>query len=76
MNIMFGFTGNCRMHSSYDPETDGQPADRKCPGCESLYVIWLYTRIAKKRAASGEGLITSNPEKSVQSGTSTEVTHA
>ena len=29
---------------------DGRPSDGKCEGCESLYVIHLYAKIAKRRA--------------------------
>jgi ATP-dependent exoDNAse (exonuclease V) alpha subunit len=32
----------------YNPETDGRPQHKNCPGCESLDVISMYTRIARK----------------------------
>ena len=39
-----------------------------CEGCESLYVIHLYLRIAKRRAAEGKGLVVSTapPDREVQ----------
>jgi hypothetical protein len=36
--------------SSLRPKRDGRAPDGKCEGCESLYVIHLYTKIAKRRA--------------------------
>jgi hypothetical protein len=41
-----------RVHPRYNPKRDGRPQDGKCEGCESLYVIHLYTRIANRRAES------------------------
>jgi hypothetical protein len=35
----------------------GQPRDGNCDGCESLYVIHLYTKIAQKKAHSSTGII-------------------
>jgi hypothetical protein len=40
----------------YNPETDGRPQHKNCPRCESLDVISMYTRIARKKAETGEGL--------------------
>jgi hypothetical protein len=50
LNIRFRFDGRCTRHPRYDPKRDGRPSDEKCKGCESLYVIHLYTKIAKRRA--------------------------
>ena len=50
LKIRFRFDGRCTRHPRYDPKRDGQPSDGKCEGCESLYVIHLYTKIAKRRA--------------------------
>ena len=50
LKIRFRFDGRCTRHPRYDPRRDGRPSDRKCEGCESLYVIHLYTEIAKRRA--------------------------
>lgn len=50
LKIRFRFDGRCTRHPRYDPKSDGRPFDRKCEGCESLYVIHLYTKIAKRRA--------------------------
>jgi len=44
------------MHPRYNPERDGKPQDKDCPGCESLRVIHLYCAIARKKARTGEGL--------------------
>lgn len=50
LKIRFRFDGRCSRHPRYDPRRDGRPWDRKCEGCESLYVIHLYVKIAKRRA--------------------------
>jgi hypothetical protein len=50
LKIRFRFDGRCTRHPRYDLKRDGRPSDGKCEGCESLYVIHLYTKIAKKRA--------------------------
>jgi hypothetical protein len=44
--------------SCYDPERDGRPPDGKCEGCESLHVIRLYTKIAKRRAEDANLIVT------------------
>jgi len=50
LKIRFRFDGRCTSHPRYDPRRDGHPSDGKCEGCESLYVVHLYTKIAKRRA--------------------------
>jgi hypothetical protein len=50
LRIRFRFDGKCSLHPRYDPTREGRPQQEKCEGCESLYVIYLYTRIAKRRA--------------------------
>ena len=50
LKIRFRFDGRCTRHPRYDPRRDGRPSDGKCQGCESLYVIHLYIKIAKRRA--------------------------
>ena len=50
LKIRFHFDGRCTRHPRYDPKRDGHPPDGKCGGCESLYAIHLYTKIAKRRA--------------------------
>jgi hypothetical protein len=57
LRIRFRFDGRCRLHPRYDPARDGRPQPGNCEGCESLYVIHLYIRIAKRRAAEGKGLV-------------------
>ena len=57
LRIRFRFDGRCNAHPRYNPESDGRPQHKHCDGCESLYVIFLYTAIARRKAASGEGLI-------------------
>lgn len=47
LRIRFRFDGKCTIHPRYDPARDG-----KWEGCESLYGIHLYSRIAKRRADS------------------------
>jgi hypothetical protein len=50
LKIRFRFDGRCTRHPRYDPRRDGRPSDGKCEGCESLYVIDLYVKIANRRA--------------------------
>jgi len=50
LKIRFRFEGKCTRHPRYNPLRDGRPFDTKCEGCESLYVIHLYTKIAKRRS--------------------------
>jgi hypothetical protein len=59
LKIRFKFDGRCRLHPRYNPETDGQTSHKDCPGCDSLWVIFLYTGIAQKKAESGEGMLVS-----------------
>ncbi len=68
LRIRFRFDGKCSLHPRYDPARDGRPQHGNCEGCESLYVIHLYIRIAKRRAAEGKGIEvrTSTPDKEVQ----------
>lgn len=61
LRIRFKFDGRCSVHPRYNPDKDGTPQHRDCPGCESLYVIWLYTGIAQKKAEQGEGLLRAYP---------------
>ncbi len=49
LRIRFRFDGKCSRHPHYNPKRDGRPRDGKCEGCESLYVIHLYTGIANRR---------------------------
>lgn len=55
--IRFRFDGKCTRHPRYNPKSDGRPPDGKCEGCESLYVIHLYTRIAKRRAENANLIV-------------------
>ena len=56
LKIRFRFDGRCSVHPRYNPASDGQPQHKHCDGCESLYVIFLYTAIPRRKAESGEGL--------------------
>jgi hypothetical protein len=56
LKIRLRFDGKCSVHPRYNPETDGRPQHKNCPGCESLYVISMYAGIARKKAETGEGL--------------------
>jgi hypothetical protein len=57
LKIRFRFDGKCSRHPRYNPKRDGRPVDGKCDGCESLYVIHLYTTIAEKRARCSAGIV-------------------
>jgi hypothetical protein len=59
LKIRFHFDGKCRIHPRYNPKDACRPPDPQCPGCESLRVIDLYTRIAERRACEGDGIETS-----------------
>jgi len=50
LKIRFRFDGRCTRHPRYNPMRDGRSSDGNCEGCESLYVIHLYVKIAKRRA--------------------------
>jgi hypothetical protein len=60
LKIRFHFDGRCSIHPRYNPKTDGRPQHKNCEGCESLYVISLYTAIARKKADTGDGLVVRN----------------
>jgi hypothetical protein len=57
LKIRFRFDGRCAFHPRYNPVNDGRPQHTDCAGCESLYVVHLYTHIAQKKAKTGEGLV-------------------
>jgi hypothetical protein len=57
LRIRFRFDGKCILHPRYEPGRDGRPQHRNCEGCESLHVIDLYIRIAKRRATEGKGIV-------------------
>ena len=57
LRIRFRFDGRCSLHPRYNPEREGRPQSKDCPGCESLYVIHLYTRIARRKAECGDGML-------------------
>ena len=57
LRIRFRFDGKCSRHPRYDPTNNGRPSDSSCPGCESLYVVWLYTDIARRKGGNGDGLV-------------------
>lgn len=57
LKIRFRFDGKCSRHPRYNPRRDGLPEDGKCDGCESLYVIHLYTKIAQKRAQGSAAIV-------------------
>lgn len=79
LKIRFRFDGRCRLHPRYNPEKDGRPQHRDCPGCESLYVIHLYCHIARRKSESGEGILVSclhAPEQAADSSTTCEFADA
>lgn len=57
LKICFRFEGKCIRHPRYNPKRDGRPPDGKCDGCESLYVIHLYAKIAQKKAQGSTGIV-------------------
>jgi len=60
LKLRFKFDGRCRVHPRYNPERDGQSQHKDCPGCDSLWVIWLYTKIARRNAEAADGIMVSN----------------
>lgn len=50
------------MHPRYNPEKDGRPQRKDCPGCDSLWVVHLYCGIARRKAEAGEGILVSRSE--------------
>ena len=59
LRIRFRFDGRCIVHPRYNPEKDGRPQYKDCSGCESLWVIHLYSGIARRKADAGDGVIVS-----------------
>lgn len=57
LRIRFRFDGTCIVRPRYDPARDGRPKHGNCEGCESLYVIHLYPKIANRRAESENGIL-------------------
>jgi hypothetical protein len=57
LKIRFRFDGRCTRHPRYNPKRDGRPSEGKCEGCESLYVIHLYTKIAKRRTGDANLIV-------------------
>ena len=62
LKIRFRFDGKCSTHPRYNPERDGRPQHKDCPGCDALWVIHLYTGIARRKAESGDGILVARPE--------------
>ena len=73
LKIRFRFDGRCSVHPRYNPEKDGRPQHKDCPGCDSLWVVHLYSGIARRKAAAGEGMLVSNPESHTEKGEPTTV---
>lgn len=59
LRIRFRFDGKCSFHPRYNPARDGRPEHSKCEGCESLYVIYMYVGIARRRAENTSGFVAS-----------------
>jgi hypothetical protein len=57
LKIRFRFDGKCLRHPRYNPLRDGRPRDGNCEGCESLYVIHLYTKVARNKAHNSTGIL-------------------
>ena len=62
LRIPFRFDGRCSLHPRYNPQKDGRSEHKDCPGCEALYVISLYSGIARKKAVTGDGMVVSYRE--------------
>jgi hypothetical protein len=62
LKIRFRFDGRCSVHPRYNPEKDGRPQHEDCPGCDSLWVVYLYSGIARRKAETGEGIFVVQPE--------------
>jgi hypothetical protein len=62
LKIRFRFDGRCSVHPRYNPEKDGRPQHKDCPGCDSLWVVYLYSGIARRKAETGEGIFVVQPE--------------
>jgi hypothetical protein len=73
LRIRFRFDGRCSIHPRYNPEKDAGPQDKNCPGCESLHVIHLYTKIARRKAEAADGLIVSRPQQRTETGEQADV---
>jgi hypothetical protein len=65
------FDGRCTVHPRYNPAKDGRPQNNNCAGCESLYVIFLYTGIAQRKAETGDGLFVLRPAPQADAETNT-----
>lgn len=70
LKIRFRFDGKCRVHPRYNPEKDGRPQHKDCIGCDSLWVVHLYSGIARRKAETGEGILVSHPEIRIGNGKS------
>ena len=57
LRIRFRFDGKCSLRPRYNPGRDGRPPLSNCEGCESLYLIHLYIKIAKRRAENENGIL-------------------
>ena len=61
LKIRFRFDGRCGVHPRYNPEKDGRPQHTDCIGCDSLWVVHLYCRIARRKAEAREGIVVVHP---------------
>ena len=62
LKIRFRVEGKCSVHPRYNPEKDGRPQHKDCVGYDSLWVVHLYSGIARRKAETGEGILVSRPE--------------
>lgn len=67
LKIRFRFEGRCSLHPRYNPEKEGRPCQKECQGCEALWVIHLYTGIARRKVRSSSGVLVARFEDSSQS---------
>jgi len=57
LRVRFRFDGKGSVHPRYGPARNGRPQHGNCEGCESLYVIYLYIGIAKRRAENSNCIL-------------------
>ncbi len=57
LRVCFRLDGECIVHPCYDPTRNGRPEHGKCQGCDSVYVIHLYTKVANRRAENQNGIL-------------------
>ena len=69
----FASTAGVAFTPAITRKETGDPSTKTAHGCESLWVIHLYSGIARRKADAGDGIIVSGPVSQVSpEGTTTE----